>query len=105
MAFIYCRDCGWQQDDFWSESYNPLRSLLDWEDLLLHGNLEAQFTDDAEFVKQNGPLTNRQLLRLELQKAIGSIMSMEFRTEQEFKKDNPNWVCPGCLKSRSLEVD
>jgi hypothetical protein len=27
-AYVYCRNCNWSQDDFWSESYNPLRYLL-----------------------------------------------------------------------------
>lgn len=25
MSFIHCHKCGWQQDDFWDKSYNPVR--------------------------------------------------------------------------------
>lgn len=35
MAFVHCHSCSWQQDDFWSRSYNPIRwlvknILMDW---------------------------------------------------------------------------
>lgn len=36
--FIYCHDCGWQQDDFWSnEDYYPTRNLNVIERILLPG--------------------------------------------------------------------
>ncbi len=28
MAFVHCHNCDWEQDDFWSWEYNPLRSLV-----------------------------------------------------------------------------
>lgn len=34
MAYAHCHNCGWEQDDFWSKDYNPLKSLLDWEGML-----------------------------------------------------------------------
>ena len=33
--FIYCNDCGWQQDDFWSEDYYPTRNTDVIEGILL----------------------------------------------------------------------
>ncbi len=34
MAFVYCPKCDWQQDDFWSWHYNPIRyfvtQMLPW---------------------------------------------------------------------------
>ena len=28
MAYVYCKKCGWQQDDFWNKTYNPLRFFV-----------------------------------------------------------------------------
>jgi hypothetical protein len=28
MAFVYCSNCNWAQDDFWNRQYNPIRYFL-----------------------------------------------------------------------------
>ena len=35
MAFVYCDDCDWQQDDFWHKTYNPFENLNEYIDLFL----------------------------------------------------------------------
>lgn len=28
MAVLHCHTCGWEQDDFWRKTYNPLTKLV-----------------------------------------------------------------------------
>ena len=54
MAYLHCHSCEWQQDDFWNNVYNPIRYLLNWEDDLLTKNLDEQWTDNQNIIRETG---------------------------------------------------
>lgn len=95
MAFLHCHNCDWLQDDFWDESYNPIRHLLVWERDLLNRNLDEPFTDDGQYIKDHGNLTLREVIARQLERAAGDIRKMLFRTELDFGPDN-KYPCPKC---------
>jgi hypothetical protein len=119
MAFVYCRQCGWEQDDFWSEDYNPFKSLMDWKDVLLNALKEPPekrtIKFDIEFIRQyqlpcKGPNENgdyempiAEFLALEVHNVAESMANMEWLTAEDFKND-PRPSCPIC-SSTNLEVD
>lgn len=101
MAFVHCHDCGWEQDDFWSYSYNPLESLLEWQDYLLDfSRLDESFTDDIDFVRDNGNISVREAIARECERAARNIRKMVFMTEKEYQ----NGRCPNC-GSDQLDCD
>ncbi len=95
--FIYCQSCDWEQDDYWSKTYNPLRSLLDWENVLLTRELDKPFHEGMED-------TVRQVLCHELKRAITRIENMQYRTPEEKRTKNPEDICPSC-GNKTLEID
>ena len=103
MAYLHCHSCYWQQDDFWSETYNPIQSLQDWAKNLLDPKFNESFTDDAGFIKEHGDLTLREVIEQECEKAARTIKKMIYRTEKEYKELNPNGKCPQC--GAYLDVD
>jgi len=104
MSYLHCHNCDFSQDDFWSKSYNPIRYLLQWEDYLLGDRLDEQFTDDALFLKERGPLTTREVVAQLLEKTAQTIRGMDYRTLEEFNAKNPERLCPVCGKDE-LDID
>jgi len=105
MAFLHCHDCGWSQDDFWDEGYNPIRSLLNWEkDLLDPKRRDEQFTDDAGFLREHGPITTRELIARELERKAKVIRAMSVCTYEEWQKVRHEWACPEC-GGRQWDID
>ena len=87
--FVYCDKCGWEQDDFWDEMYNPIACLQHWQFDLLSQDL------DEVFVDENGDdATWRQVFLREMQKSIKRVVNMEWRTLEELDERNPDRVCP-----------
>jgi len=104
MAYLHCHNCKWQQDDFWDRSYNPLRSLLNWEDALLDRNLDESFTDDADFVEEHGNLTVREALIAQLARVSRRIRDMNWRTQEEWLAvAREVRTCPEC--GSVLDID
>lgn len=101
MAYAHCHVCEWQQDDFWCARYNPLRSLLNWEQDLLEGELNDQFSDDPEFVDREGAATLREVIARECERAARMIRQMAWRNEVEYRQGQQ--LCPTC--SHPLDVD
>lgn len=104
MAFAYCPKCEWEQDDFWRDTYNPLRCLLSDEADLLNKPLDEKIDMDRHWLEENGfpnGITRRQLIVWRLQVAIRRVEKMVFRNEQEAKA--AGWKCPRC--GASLGVD
>jgi len=99
MAFLHCHKCGWEQDDFWSENYNPIKSLQDWMKDLLTKDLEEVFGTD-EFTGYT--VTWRELLAKECEKAAKAIRNMKWRTEKDYK-ESEDQTCPKC--GSPLDVD
>jgi len=106
MAYLHCHKCGWQQDDFYSGSYNPAEYLLNWNEYLFgkhRDRLDLQFSDDAEFLRENGPITTREVLARGFEKFARRIRNMKWITNEDFIND-PNKICPRC-GSDQLDID
>ena len=96
MVYIYCKKCNWSQDDFWSKNYNPLKSLLDWEEALFSEKMDTQFSTHSEFVARRGILTVREVIAKECEKVSKVILKMKYRTKEEYERLNPEKKCPYC---------
>jgi len=95
MAFLHCHNCGWEQDDFWSDSYNPFRCTLTWENDLLTDNWEEDFSSDPEFVTEHGRISKKELYARECERAAKKIRGMKWRTEEEYRASESQ-ACPQC---------
>ena len=104
MAYLHCHSCDWAQDDFYSKTgYNPAKYLLTWNDLLCGDELDKQFTDYAEFIKENGNITTREVIAREYESFAKRIREMKWVTYESFQND-PNKLCPNC-GSKDLDID
>ena len=89
MAFAHCHKCGWEQDDFWSEGYNPFKSLQDWVPHLLEfDKLETRFPSD----NKRDNRTWREVLAQQCEDAARSIRMMHYMTFE----DAVGSPCPRC---------
>lgn len=118
MAYLHCHNCDWEQDDFWDlEYYNPIRCLRDEEQDLVFGSLEAPMDMDIgwknecidaglldESKRTATYLTKREVVIFHFRQAISRIEGMKYRTMEEYKKLNPERVCPKCGK-QALDID
>ena len=104
MAYVHCHDCDWAQDDFYSiDGYNPAEYLKSWNGLLCGEKIDNQFSDDADFLCENGPITLREVLAREYERFARRIRSMRWITFEQWKSDL-NKVCPNC-GSTNLDTD
>jgi len=104
MAFIHCHNCDWQQDDFYSpDGYNPAKYLSSWNNTLFNPKIDELFSNDSQFIRENGKLTKREVLAREYEKFANRIRKMKWITWDDYKKD-PDKVCPKC-KSNNLDID
>ncbi len=103
MSYLHCHACDWSQDDFWSESYNPIRHLLNSEDWLLDfDKLDKSFVGEG-FRTDDEPLmglTTRQVIVRDLEKAANTIRNMVFLREEDAKGQ----PCPLCGE-HTLDID
>lgn len=89
--YLHCHACGWEQDDYWDEHYNPLRRLLDWEKTLLTAtDLDAPIPHDQEH------RTYREIIAQDMERKARVIRSMRYRTRAEYHEQNPERRCPAC---------
>ncbi|MFW5895531.1 MAG: hypothetical protein ACOCT9_02185 [archaeon] len=101
MAFLHCHNCGWSQDDFWDEDYNPLSNLTGKNEKdLLNKDLDKVVYQN----NQGKKITLRKHITNQLSKSINKINKMKYRTREEFEKKNPEKKCPRCHK-KSLDID
>jgi hypothetical protein len=103
--YVRCRKCGWQQDDFWTENYNPISKLKDWEADLFSDNFREWrpdlVTDDLDFLAEHGSVSMQEIIALEVEKTANNIRNMVFRTYKEFRE--AGCKCPEC--NEILDVD
>lgn len=109
MAYLHCHNCSWSQDDFYDpKGYNPAEFLKSWNDVLCgedRHKIDEQFTDDAEFLRKNGPLTTREVVAREYEKYAKRIREMKWITWDDFRNDKEeNKICPQC-GSDDLDID
>lgn len=114
MAFVRCRNCDWQQDDFWSpDGYHPFRkdALEEWESTMVRALKEGRrrIEFDSWFLKERHGWDDaydvdfRQYLADELERTAAQLRGMHWATEEDFEQDS-NRACPRCL-SNNLTVD
>lgn len=88
MSNLYCTSCSFEQDNFWNSVYNPIRCLQNWAKDLLEG--------DLEFVNGNENKNLQEVIAIKCEQAAVEIRKMMYRTELEYKKENPKGICPFC---------
>lgn len=99
--FVRCRDCGWEQDDFWSQEYNPIKSLEFAKDRLMEALMKPP---PARTMKgEIGPVEVRAFLLWELSKMMDRVRGMHWWTVLDYESD-PDKKCPQC-GHRHLTVD
>ena len=107
MAGLHCHSCDWSQDDFYSiDRYNPAKHLLWWNEQLCgekQDEIDKQFTEDAQFLQDNGPITTREVIARLYEKFARRIREMAWITYEQWEKE-PNKVCPKCGSSE-LDID
>lgn len=108
MAYLHCHNCDWEQDDFWSKTYNPIHCLLDDESDLLNKDLSGDMRMDRNFMKEHGFVgkfvTVREYILFRIEQIKKRIIGMKYRTMEEYKKSNPERICPIC-KQQNLDID
>ena len=97
--FLSCRNCTWQQDDYWSKEYNPLRNLLHWEEMLLGKNLDEPFPGESGDTRRSW----RDVIIEEVHRTSAKIYGMEFRTREDYRLRNPEGECPVCHHKSLVE--
>ena len=107
MSYLHCHECDWEQDDFYDENgYNPAGYLKSWNNFLCgkdSDRIDDQFSTDSEFVRENGPITTREVIAREYEKFAKRIRNMKWITWEQWQSE-PNNVCPGC-GLRNLDID
>ena len=86
--FLHCHNCLWEQDDFWSETYNPIYCLSHLKELLFQ-NL------DEIYIQRDGyrpALTYREYIIKELESALSKVAGMKWKIYAEHNND----PCPRC---------
>lgn len=105
MSYLHCHNCGWSQDDFWSEEgWNPFESIISWKKQLFQKDIDKAFTTDHNFHMQNGNISLREVIARIFEKEAQNIRNMIYRNREEFKEKNPERKCPIC-KQKSLDED
>lgn len=110
MAYLHCHKCHWSQDDFYDKSYNPAKCLMDWNEDLFgdkRSRLDEPFTDDSEFVRENGNITMREVIAREYEKFARRIREMKWINYEDFKRDHAAGTarCPKCGSSEDFDID
>lgn len=100
---LNCKKCGWSQDHFWNERYNPITVLeRGYKLMLLKADLDEPLFD---YIPASHVNTRREHIAEELERAAGKVRNMRFRTHAELEGLDPSEViCPSC-SSVGLEMD
>jgi len=105
---LHCRNCGWSQDDFWDENYNPITYLERiYREDLLYKDLDEVFELERETLVGDvymSKITRREFIAEQLERAARKVRRMLYRTEKELDEKNPLHVCPNCGK-KALNID
>ena len=93
---VYCRNCGWQQDDFWDRYNNPIASIFD--------TIESWIRPRFVVIDNSGNMTRAHswsLMIKEIMMTIREIRNMKWKTYEQFKADK-NPTCPKCGSDRLI---
>lgn len=95
--FVYCRKCGWSQDDFYSrDGYNPTKFLIGLNEDLF-GDLDkiVHFEELVDGKPLYPDITVREWIARYYEEYAKRIREMKWVTADDFYND-PNKVCPKC---------
>jgi hypothetical protein len=121
MAYLHCHgklengeDCGWSQDDFWTEGgYNPVSFLQKDRDLEKNLFRDKMYFDEwmlkdmgIEYGKDEKGFycSGRQYVTWELRRKANNIEKMFITTEAQWKQVRDVAVCPNCGQ-RNWDID
>ncbi len=93
--YLHCHSCGWEQDDFWDDNYHPWKDIYFWKYLIEKENFDEIFKDSEK--------TYREIIAQDFESRAKNIRNMVYRTLEEYKKLNPNRICPKC-KNQTLDI-
>jgi len=113
MAFVYCKKCGWDQDDFWyfkiqlkkifkwssrPFGYNPLSLVL--EDIAIWGKPRYINLDV-------GRTHSWKLLIFDVKRHLKLLFTQKWWTEHSFTKDyfRKKAKCPNCGSTDDFIID
>jgi hypothetical protein len=112
MAYAHCHNCGWQQDDWWSEHYTPLDydELKRFNEMLMeavnNSHLRMSGEHDSKWLGERFGVRHevdvRALVATELERIAQKIRNMYFWTEEDFYT---NKHCPNCGSHEHMDVD
>lgn len=100
--YVYCKKCGWSQDDFWTWNwtwkfwkwhafgYNPLQRTIDTIRFWIKPRFVKIETDDG--IKK---VFSWKIMFGDLKRIFRSAINMKWYTYQQFKNDK-NRRCPKC---------
>jgi len=86
---LQCHNCGWTQDDFWSEEYNPIRGLLNYENILVDVNRLDELMPPTEGQPK---VTRRQLVLHAMRLATQRVEEMTYPV----RPGKEGATCPKC---------
>lgn len=104
MSYLHCHNCGWSQDDFWSENYSPFRgshfdSLINsFHEIALNGDLDELIKHQYDVIGLGLPETTtyREFFALEIDKKAHAIRNQVAPTDDDWQKIKKKFRCPGC---------
>ena len=97
--FVYCRDCKWAQDDFYSiDGYNPAKFLMNYNKDLC-GDIDRKIRVNDGKIE----ITMREHIASFYEDFARRIREMKWITVKEFYADQ-NKACPKC-GSTNLVID
>lgn len=107
MSYLHChsKNCGWSQDDFWSENYSPV-NFSQYSDLYEDLFKDKMYFDKdclmdmgiKYFVDPDGRTycRGRDYVAHELERRAKRIKGMLVKTYDEFLEKKDTLVCPRC---------
>ncbi len=108
MAYLHChtKNCGWSQDDFWDENYNPVNFSQD-SDLFKNLMSDKLYFLDENSLKEMGIKYYKDegnkiyfyggdYVIWKLQRRINRISRMIVKTYKEFLERKDTLKCPRC---------
>ncbi len=90
MAYVSCRKCGWSQDDFYDERYNPATYLLRWNKYLFgpeRVNMDAPYPFDDPTSEEKGYSSYREEMARAFESFARRIRNMRWFTAKDFDED------------------
>jgi len=100
MAVLHCHTCGWEQDDFWRKTYNPLTKLVQLFSWLW---IPRYIKFDEELYGRKY-IFSWHMLSIRIVEEIVNIMNMRWWTEKDWEKDKETAACPKC-GDRNFDID